>query len=143
MAPENAHSPGSHSAEQLSVTNPSSTPEASGVPTPTDEGAWRPFPDYILIGHINLHKSPECAATLARHIAKQYDFLRVNSDGIISSEQLEINRDPTQYGGYRDGKPLSVSEWKKLQKGKAVQQSDSQSNPAEDNNPDGPVVRGR
>ena len=50
------------------------------------------FPDYILCGSLNLHKSAENAAALVRHIAKQWDFLRINKNGIISSKQLEINR---------------------------------------------------
>ena len=76
------------------------------------------FPDYILCGQINLHRSPECAAALAKYIDKQWDYLRINHNGIISSKQLEINRDPDQYGGLRNGKPLTVTEWNALQKEK-------------------------
>ena len=104
---------------ELSINNP----EPSGADNPSqrtaESGSWRPFPDFLLLGHINLHKSPVCAATLARHISKQYEFLRVNRNGIISSHQLEINRNPDAYGGLRNGKPLSVSEWKHLQKERA------------------------
>ena len=78
------------------------------------------FPDYILVGQLNLHKSPVNAAALSKHIAKQWQFLRINREGIISSKQLEINRDPEKYGGLRDGKPLTVSEWNKLQKEKLL-----------------------
>ena len=41
---------------------------------------------------------------------------------IISSAQLEINRVPERYGAHKDGKPLSVSEWKKLEKTKLLEQ---------------------
>ena len=78
------------------------------------------FPDYILCGQINLHRSPECAAALAKYIDKQWDYLRINHNGIISSKQLEINRDPDQYGGLRNGKPLTVTEWNALQKEKLI-----------------------
>ena len=74
------------------------------------------FPDYILAGSLNLHKSQVNAAALAKHIASQWDYLRINYDGIISSKQLEINRNPGAYGGLRDGKPLTVTEWNKQQK---------------------------
>ena len=73
------------------------------------------FPDFVLCGHLNLHRSAENAAALARHINKQWDYLRINRDGVMSSAQLEINRDPSKYGGLRDGKPLTVSEWQQLQ----------------------------
>ena len=76
------------------------------------------FPDYILCCQLNLHKSPECAAALAKYIDRQWDYLRVNHNGVISSKQLEINRNPDAFGGRKDGKPLTVSEWEKLQKGK-------------------------
>ena len=76
------------------------------------------FPDYILCGQLNLHKSPECAASLAKYIDKQWDFLRVNHNGVISSKQLEINRNPEAFGGKKNGKPLTVTEWHKLQRKK-------------------------
>ena len=102
---------------------------------------WKPFPDYLVVGQINLNKSKENAATLARHIAKQWDFYRVNSNGIISSQQLEINRDPDKYGGKRNGKPLTVTEWKQLQKEKLDQQvpllADLEKNKEGKNNPRG------
>ena len=79
------------------------------------------LPDYILCGSLNLHKSSENAAALAKHIANQWDFLRINNNGIISSKQLEINRNPEAYGGLRNGKPLTVSEWEELQKGKLLE----------------------
>ena len=59
----------------------------------------RRFPDYILCCQLNLHKSPECAASLAKYIDRQWDYLRVNHNGIISSKQLEINRNPDAFGG--------------------------------------------
>ena len=80
------------------------------------------FPDYILAGSLNLHKSPVNAAALITHIATQWDYLRINRTGIISSKQLEINRNPESYGGLRNGKPLTVSEWNKAQKDKLVEQ---------------------
>ena len=49
----------------------------------------RRFPDFVLAGSINLHKSPVNAAALARHIARQWSFLRINHNGIISSKQLD------------------------------------------------------
>ena len=76
------------------------------------------FPDYILCGSLNLHKSAENAAALVKHIAKQWDFLRINKNGIISSKQLEINRNPNKYGGLRNGKLLTVTEWHEVQKAK-------------------------
>ena len=81
----------------------------------TSKGLKR-FPDYVLCGQINLHKSPECAAALAKYIDKQWDFLRINHNGIISSKQLEINRNPEAHGGRKDGKPLTVAEWETIQK---------------------------
>ena len=82
------------------------------------EQGLKRFPDYILCGQLNLHKSPECAASMARYIDKQWDFLRVNHNGVISSKQLEINRNPEAFGGKKDGKPLTVTEWRKLQRKK-------------------------
>ena len=79
------------------------------------------FPDFILCGQLNLHRSAENAAALSKYIAKQWDYLRINRDGIISSHQLEINRNPEAYGGLRDGKPLTVSEWRKVQRGKLLE----------------------
>ena len=79
----------------------------------------RRFPDYILCCQLNLHKSPECAASLAKYIDRQWDYLRVNHNGIISSKQLEINRNPDAFGGKKDGKPLTVTEWEKMQKEKS------------------------
>ena len=81
-------------------------------------GEGRRFPDYILCGSLNLHKSAENAAALAKHIAKQWDFLRINRNGIISTAQLELNRDPARYGSHKEGKPLSVTEWRKIEKDK-------------------------
>ena len=71
-------------------------PSQSGAHT--EEGEYKRFPEFILMGQINLHKSQECAASLARHIDKQWDFFRINRNGIISSTQLEINRAPERYG---------------------------------------------
>ena len=85
------------------------------------EGGFQRFPDFILVGQVNLHKSQECAASLAKHIDKQWDFFRINRNGIISSAQLEINRAPERYGAHKDGKPLSVSEWRKLEKDKLLE----------------------
>ena len=100
----------------------------------TPESGFSRLPDYILCGSINLHKSPEVAATLAKYIDKQWDFLRVNRNGIISSHQLEINRNPDAFGGKKDGKPLTVSEWEKQQKEKLLEKrkelADLESNPA-------------
>ena len=84
------------------------------------------FPDYILCGQLNLHRSAVNAAALSRYIAKQWDFLRINREGVISSHQLEINRDPESYGGLRNGKPLTVTEWTKLQKEKLIQKRKEQ-----------------
>ena len=78
------------------------------------------FPDFILCGQLNLHRSAANAAALSKYIAKQWDFLRINRDGIISSHQLEINRDPDSHGGLRDGKPLTVSEWNQIRKNKLL-----------------------
>ena len=78
------------------------------------------FPDYILCGSLNLHKSPANAAALAKYISKQWDFLRINRNGVISSKQLEINRNPEAYGGLRNGKPLTVTEWEALEKEKLL-----------------------
>ena len=88
----------------------------------TAEKGFQRFPDYILVGQINLHKSQECAATLAKHIDKQWDFFRINRNGIISTAQLELNRDPTKYGAHKEGKPLSVTEWRKIEKDKLIEQ---------------------
>ena len=95
-------------------------PSQSGAHT--EEGEYKRFPEFILMGQINLYKSQECAASLARHIDKQWDFFSINRNGIISSAQLEINRAPERYGAHKDGKPLSVSEWKKLEKTKLLEQ---------------------
>ena len=76
------------------------------------------FPDYVLCGQLNLHRSAENAAALSKYIAKQWSYLRINRSGIISSHQLEINRNPDAYGGLRNGKPLTVTEWQKIQKEK-------------------------
>ena len=84
------------------------------------------FPDFILTGQLNLHKSSENAALLSRYIAKQWIYLRINRDGIISSKQLEINRNPDKYGGLRDGKPLTVAEWNKSQEAKLLAERKSQ-----------------
>ena len=79
------------------------------------------FPDYILMGSLNLHKSPVNAAALAKYIATQWAYLRINRNGIISSKQLEINRNPEAYGGLREGKPLTVTEWNKIQRAKLIE----------------------
>ena len=79
-------------------------PSQSGAHT--KEGEYKRFPEFILIGQINRHKIQECAASLARHIDKQWDFFRINRNGIISSAQLEINRVPERYGAHKDGKHL-------------------------------------
>ena len=81
----------------------------------------RRFPDYILCGSLNLHKSPVNAAALAKYISRQWEFLRINKNGIISSKQLEINRNPTEHGGLRNGKPLTVTEWEDLQRAKLLE----------------------
>ena len=82
---------------------------------------FKPFPDYIMVGQINLHKSQECAASLVRHIDKRWDYFRINRNGILSSAQVELNRDPNRYGAHKDGKPLSVSEWKTQEKAKLIE----------------------
>ena len=79
------------------------------------------FPDYVLCGSLNLHKSPVNAAALSKYLAKQWDYLRINRNGVISSQQLEINRNPEAHGGLKEGKPLTVTEWEKLQKEKLLQ----------------------
>ena len=94
--------------------------ETKACKSPQPNPTIKPFPDYILCGSLNLHKSPVNAAALAKYIARQWDFLRINRNGIISSKQLEINRNPDAHGGYRDGKPLTVSEWEELQKVKLL-----------------------
>ena len=73
------------------------------------------------MGSLNLHKSPVNAAALAKHIATQWAYLRINRNGIISSKQLEINRNPEAYGGLREGKPLTVTEWNKIQRAKLIE----------------------
>ena len=53
------------------------------------------FPDFILCGQLNLHRSAENAAALSKYIAKQWDFLRINRDGIINSHpniHLNVHR---------------------------------------------------
>ena len=90
-------------------------------------GGFRPFPDYILVGQINLHKSQECAASLVRHIDKRWDYFRINRNGILSSAQVELNRDPNRYGAHKDGKPLSVTEWKAQEKIKLTEARRQQS----------------
>ena len=96
-------------------------PEAHKVILPPTNVKLVKFPDYILCGSLNLHKSPVNAAALAKYINKQWDFLRINENGVISSQQLEINRNPSEHGGLRDGKPLTVTEWKKMQKAKLLE----------------------
>ena len=59
-----------------------------------DQSKFVRFPDYVLCGSLNLHKSPENAASLAKYLANQWRYLRINKEGVISSKQLEINRDP-------------------------------------------------
>ena len=100
---------------------PKSKPKSKPKPKHDSQNKPTRFPDYILCGSLNLHRSPENAASLAHYIAKQWDFLRLNNDGIISSAQLEINRDPEGHGGLRDGKPLTVTEWNKIQEGKLLE----------------------
>ena len=119
-------------------------PEAHKVILPPTNVKLVKFPDYILCGQLNLHRSAVNAAALSKYIAKQWDFLRINRDGVISSHQLEINRDPDSYGGRRDGKPLTVSEWTKLQKDKLLtkrkEQADLENKPAEAATPNGGTV---
>ena len=79
------------------------------------------IPDYILCGHLNLHKSAANAAVLSRHITNQWKHFRINKDGVISSRQLEINRNPDEWGGLKDGKPHTVTEWNKIQKEKLLE----------------------
>ena len=90
-----------------STTNPlnSSAHSRSGG---AQNATSKRFPDYILTGSLNLHKSAENAAALAKHIATQWKYLRINRNGIITSKQLEINRNPEAYGGLRNGKPLNT-----------------------------------
>ena len=110
-------------ANTLNNTNPTnSQAHKKGRDLQTkSEGKLKRFPDYILMGSLNLHKSPVNAAALAKHIATQWAFLRINRNGIISSKQLEINRNPGEYGGLRDGKPLTVTEWNKIQRSKLLE----------------------
>ena len=79
------------------------------------------------MGQINLHKSQECAASLVRHIDKRWDYFRINRNGILSSAQVELNRDPNRYGAHKDGKPLSVTEWKAQEKIKLTEARRQQS----------------
>ena len=104
--------------------NPAGTSSANPPPLQAHaEGTgYQRFPDFILVGQVNLHKSQECAASLAKHIDKQWDFFRINRNGVISTAQLELNRAPNKYGAHKDGKPLSVSEWRKIEKDKLLEQ---------------------
>ena len=108
---------------------------------------FKRFPDYLIVGQINLHKSAECAASLARYIDKQWDFFRINKHGIISSKQLEINRAPEKYGMNTEGNPISVSEWTKIQKEKLAAKrkelAEAETLNAQDNALSGGEGRGR
>ena len=105
----------------VKTTNPNSTAGTSAHGGKADQPKLTRLPDYILTGSLNLHKSPVNAAALAKHISVQWDYLRINETGIISSRQLEINRNPEAHGGLRNGKPLTVSEWNKVQEAKLVE----------------------
>ena len=104
--------------------NPTGANSATPPPVQAhaEEEGFKRFPDFILVGQVNLHKSQECAASLAKHIDKQWDFFRINRNGVISTAQLELNRAPEKYGAHKNGKPLSVSEWRKIEKDKLLEQ---------------------
>ena len=133
----------------VSATRPGSSKAHRGNPGERDKGhsnvtgtQFKRFPDYVLCGSLNLHKSPVNAAALARYIAKQWNYLRINRDGIISSQQLEINRNPDAYGGLRDGKPLTVTEWKKIQKEKLLEKRKNEASSENVNAANAPATRG-
>ena len=63
--------------------------------------------EFLLAGHINLNKSPSAAAMFAKHQADEAARFKLDEKGNIIS-RVKIPKNPK-----RDGKPLSVSEWKK------------------------------
>ena len=63
--------------------------------------------EFLLAGHINLNKSPSAAAMFAKHQADEAARFKLDKKGNIIS-RVKIPKNPK-----RDGKPLSVSEWKK------------------------------
>ena len=119
--PSNFDSSSAHRSLGGSTNNLNSTVGDKNKNDNVSSNKPRRFPDYILCGSLNLHKSPVNAAALAKHIANQWQYLRINNSSVISSKQLEINRKPEDYGGLRDGKPLTVTEWNKLQREKLVE----------------------
>ena len=102
-------------------SNARSNPKSSKAHKKNKGSQVDKIPDYILCGHLNLHKSAANAAVLSRHITNQWKHFRINKDGVISSRQLEINRNPDGYGGLKDGKPHTVTEWNKIQKEKLLE----------------------
>ena len=77
--------------------------------------------EFLLAGHINLNKSPSAAAMFAKHQSEEAAKFKLDKKGNI------ISRVKTYKNPKREGKPLSVTEWKEKFKKKTVMREEKKS----------------
>ena len=70
------------------------------------------IPGYILSGHINLHKSPACAAQFVTYVNHAIDNFTMDSSGNIDYKYLKVKR------GHR---PETVSQWRERRANRSAQ----------------------
>ena len=62
--------------------------------------------EYLLCGHVNLNRSPACAAMFAKHQADEAKkFIMDKGGNILDRQNLPKNK-------RREGRPHTVSEWR-------------------------------
>ena len=98
--------PKRHRGGQIGLRQPKDQGNLECVAKPPETSASGKQ-EFILAGHINMNKSPAAAAMFAKHQADETAKFKLDEKGNIVS-RAKILPNPR-----RDGKPLSVSEWRK------------------------------
>ena len=82
----------------------------------TTEQALERIPNYLLCGHINLHRSGTCAAQLVTYINHALSNFRMDGEGVVHSQFIPSQRNPR-----------TVTEWREQRRDHVIDMNDNDS----------------